>query len=154
MARRKRAWLLSVLAFLICLPPAFFAGITLVGHARLLPYVSVWLDRLVLVAASLGMPILVAFILFRFLAADSDGADDEIAAAVDCAFPGRTREALTILRRYGTEAHEREQERVRLATIELSRGDLVELSRLVELAKQDRRDILMWAEQRREAARS
>jgi len=44
---------------------------------------------------------------------------------------------------------------VHLAIIQLSRGDLAELGRLVEQAKQDRRDILMWAEQQhREVERS
>lgn len=85
----------------------------------------------------------------RFLDGKRDGAEDMIAAAVERAFHEKTSEALAILRRYGAEAHEREPERVRLAAIELSRGDLSELSSLVELAKQDRRDVLMWAEQRR-----
>jgi uncharacterized BrkB/YihY/UPF0761 family membrane protein len=67
MATRKRAWFLSILAFLICLPLASFVGITLIGHARPLPNMSVWLDRLVLVAVSLGLPALAAFMLYRFL---------------------------------------------------------------------------------------
>ena len=67
MATSKRAWFLSILAFLICLPLAIFVGITLIGHARQLPYVSVWLDRLVLVVVSLGLPALAAIMLYRFL---------------------------------------------------------------------------------------
>lgn len=73
MGRRKRAWLLAILAFLVCLPPAFFAGIALIGHARPLPYVSVWSDRLVPVAVSLGLPTLAAFTLYRFLVGGADG---------------------------------------------------------------------------------
>lgn len=74
MARRRRTWLLAILAFVVCLPPAFFAGITLVGHARPLAYVSVWFDRLVLVAVSLGLPTLAAFTLYRFLVGGAGGA--------------------------------------------------------------------------------
>ena len=147
MARRRWTWLLAILAFFVCLPPAFLIGITLIGHARPLPYVSVWLDRLMLVAISLGLPALAAFTLYRFLVGGADRAADKVAAALEQVFPGKTHEARNTLRRYGTEAHEREQARVHLAIIQLSRGDLAELGRLVEQAKQDRRDILMWAEQ-------
>jgi hypothetical protein len=152
MTRRKRTWLLATLAFFVCLPPAFFVGVTLIGHARSLSYVSVWLDRLVLVAVSLGLPTLAAFSLYRLLAVRSDVPGDVVAASLEQVFPGKAREARDILRRYGTEAHEREPERVRLAIVQLSRGDLAELGRLVQRAKQDRRDILMWAEQRRREA--
>ena len=69
MANRKRAWLFSTLLFFICLPVAFFVGITLIGHARPLPYVSAWLDRLILIAVSIGLPALAAIVLFRLLAA-------------------------------------------------------------------------------------
>ncbi|MBI2840335.1 MAG: hypothetical protein HYX75_18620 [Acidobacteria bacterium] len=152
MARGKRAWLFAALAFIFCLLPAFFAGITFIGHARPMPYVSVGIDRLVLVAVSLGLPALVAFTLYRFLDAKKDDTEEMVAAAMERAFHGKWREARTILGRYGSEAREREPERVRLAAIELSGGDLSELSRLVELAKQDRRTILMWAKQRYRAA--
>lgn len=64
--RRKRAWFLAILAFLVCLPPAFFVGISLVGHAQPVPYVSEWTDRLVLVAAALGLPLLAGFGVYRF----------------------------------------------------------------------------------------
>jgi hypothetical protein len=67
MTRRTRAWVFSLLTFLFCLPPAFFIGITLIGHARLLPYVSVWLDRLVLVTTAIGLPLLAAFGVYRLL---------------------------------------------------------------------------------------
>lgn len=67
--RRKRAWLHAVLAFLVCLPPAFFVGITLIGHAGSVPYVSEWIDRLVLVAVALGLPLLVGFGVYRLASA-------------------------------------------------------------------------------------
>lgn len=149
MARCKRPGLLAILVFLACLPPAFFTGITLIGHARPLPYVSVWFDRLVLVVVSLALPTLAAITLHRFLAGRAGGSRDKVAAALEKEFPGRTREAFNTLQRYGREAHEREPERVHLAIIQLSQGDLAELGRLVERARQDWRDILMWAEQRR-----
>ena len=151
MTRRKRAWLLTILTFLVCLPPAFFIGITLIGHARLLPYVSVWLDRLVLVITALGLPLLAALGIYRLVSHKGVGTDG-LSTVLEHSFLGKAQEARTILARYGTEAHEREPDRVRLAVIELSGGDLAELSRLVDLAKQDWRDVLMWAEKQRQRA--
>src|SRR3989304_4216395 len=43
MARRRWTWLLAILAFFVCLPPAFLIGITLIGHARPPPSFSAWL---------------------------------------------------------------------------------------------------------------
>lgn len=60
--------------------------------------------------------------------------------------PEQREAALRELGRYGTEPHEKEAERVRLAILDLSRGNLDELTRLVEAAKKDYRDLLMWAE--------
>lgn len=137
-----------MLTFLLCLPPAFFVGITLIGHARLVPYVSVWLDRLVLFATALGLPLLAGYAVHQFVSGRRIGTD-VLSAALERAFPGRTKEARIILARYGTQAHEREQERVRLAAVYLSGGDIAELNRLIDMAKQDRRDILMWAGQKR-----
>jgi len=57
----------AILAFLLCLPPAFFAGILFIGHARPLPYVSVWVDRLVLVAVAVGLPALAAIATLRLV---------------------------------------------------------------------------------------
>ena len=50
------------------------------------------------------------------------------------------------LNRYGTEAHERESERVGLAILKLCEGRLDRLAELVNAAKRDYRDVLMWAE--------
>src|SRR5439155_6674438 len=49
-----------------------------------------------------------------------------------------------VLDQYGAEAHEREQDRVRLAALSLSGGDLDELSALIQRAKRDYRDVLYW----------
>ena len=70
--KTRYRWLLSLLAFLVVLPIGFFIGITLIGHARPLPYLSVWLDRLILVSVSLGLPILAAFALYRFVTGKGD----------------------------------------------------------------------------------
>lgn len=148
MARRRRARSLSILAFLVSAPPALFLGITLIGHARPLPYVSAWLDRLVLVITALGLPLLAALGTYRLVSRRGVGVN-ALSAALEQAFPGRVQEAQTILARYGTGVHEGELEHVRRAVIELSGGDLGELNRLVDLAKQDSREVLMWAEQRR-----
>jgi hypothetical protein len=45
---------------------------------------------------------------------------------------------------YGAEGHEREQERVQLAILDLAKGDVQKLPRLVASAKEDYRDILWW----------
>lgn len=49
--------------------------------------------------------------------------------------------------RYGVEPHERECERVWLALVKLSGGDIGRLAALVEEAKMDMRNVLLWAEQ-------
>jgi hypothetical protein len=71
--KRGRVWLVCLLVFLVCLPPAFFVAITLIGHARPLPYVSVWIDRLVLAAVALGLPTLAALCFYRFLSGRRSG---------------------------------------------------------------------------------
>jgi hypothetical protein len=75
-ARRKRSWVLATLAFLICLPPAFVVGITLIGHARPFPYVSVWLDRLILVVTNLGLPLLAGYAIHRLVSGRNTGSDE------------------------------------------------------------------------------
>jgi hypothetical protein len=151
MTRRKRSWVFAILAFLICLPPSFFVGIVLIGHARPFPYVSVWFDRLILVASALGLPLLAGYAVHRLVSGRNVDADEPL-ATLGKTFPGKEREATKILARYGTETHEREPERVRVAAIELSGGDIEELERLIDQAKRDRRDILRRAEQRSKGA--
>lgn len=57
----------------------------------------------------------------------------------------------TLLDSYGTAPYERERERVQLAIIKLSEGDELKLAYFLSIAKQDYRDVLLWAEYPREA---
>jgi hypothetical protein len=50
------------------------------------------------------------------------------------------------LERLGVEPYELERERVQLAILKLSEGDIGRLQRYVEVAKADYRDVLAWAE--------
>jgi len=56
---------------------------------------------------------------------------------------GRVR---TELQKFGTEAHEREVERARLAILKLCEARSERVIELVAVAKRDYRDVLMWAE--------
>lgn len=67
MARSRGAWTLAILAFVVSVPFAFYLGITLIGHARPVLYVSVWLDRLLMVITVLGLPLAAAFCVFRLV---------------------------------------------------------------------------------------
>ena len=60
-------------------------------------------------------------------------------------------EVKSILDTYGTEEYEQEPFRVRLAILKLSHTDLEEIKRTTNLAKQDFRDILTWAEYPRQS---
>lgn len=51
-----------------------------------------------------------------------------------------------ILDSYGSQTYERERERVQIAILKLSEGDLEKLQRTVAAAKTDYRDVLAWAE--------
>ena len=55
-------------------------------------------------------------------------------------------EATNVLAQYGTQVHEREDIRVRVAALKLSGGSLDRLRELVATAKRDYRDVLAWAE--------
>ena len=52
----------------------------------------------------------------------------------------------SVLDIYGTETYERERERVQIAILKLSEGDVDKLLHFVQAAKQDYRDVLYWAE--------
>ncbi len=54
------------------------------------------------------------------------------------------------LDRYGLERHEGEVARVQLAVLKLSEGSLDLLAETIKAAKQDYRDVLMWAERDRQ----
>ncbi len=53
---------------------------------------------------------------------------------------------LTELQKFGTEAYERDAERVRLAILKLCEARTERVIELVAVAKRDYRDVLMWAE--------
>jgi hypothetical protein len=63
--QKSRAGRAALIAFILCLPLGFYLGVTLIGHARPLPYVSAWLDRLLLAGAVLGLPALAAWGAYR-----------------------------------------------------------------------------------------
>jgi hypothetical protein len=67
--KRARARVAAVVAFVVCLPVGFYVGITLIGHARFIPYVSTSVDRVILAGAVLGMPALAACTTYRFMLA-------------------------------------------------------------------------------------
>ena len=57
----------------------------------------------------------------------------------------------TLLAAYGTEPHEHEVERVRLAILKLSAGSAKKVREYVAIAKKDYRDVLFWADHPEEA---
>lgn len=68
--------------------------------------------------------------------------------ALAATFPGEEvrQQARGALSDYGTASYEREVDRVRLAVLKLSHGELDKLLLLVKDAKADYRDVLAWAE--------
>ena len=72
---------------------------------------------------------------------------EQVMAAVGSVFPeARWKAVFELLDRYGLEPHEREKERVQLAIVSLSRGREDELQNLIEAAKVDYRDVLLWSD--------
>jgi hypothetical protein len=65
---------------------------------------------------------------------------------VRAAFGEQWQQALAELHTYGREPYEREHDRVRRAILTLADGDLTRLQHFTERARQDYRDVLMWAE--------
>ena len=61
------------------------------------------------------------------------------------------RRAEATLNSYGTQPHEQEALRVRLAVIKLSGDDLEKIEHNTTRAKQDDRDVLAWAESPRQS---
>ncbi len=59
---------------------------------------------------------------------------------------GLANNALNLLDQYGVELHEHERDRVQLAILKLSEGDLTKLHYFIQNAKTDYRDVLAWAE--------
>jgi len=60
-------------------------------------------------------------------------------------------DANSILGAYGKEEHELEATRVKLAILKLAGADLRQIEKYTEIAKQDYRDVLAWAEYPRQS---
>ncbi len=72
---------------------------------------------------------------------------EDVLAAVGQQFPDRdAATVLALLDRYGTRRSEPERERVQLAILKLSGGDIEKLRHDLDVARQDYRDVLYWAE--------
>ena len=71
--------------------------------------------------------------------------DDVVSRAVALFGKTRAARALALVDDYGTESHEREVNRVKLAIIEVSDGKLTRLPYFVKCAKIDYRDVLTGA---------
>lgn len=72
---------------------------------------------------------------------------DLVVAKVKRYFPNEDEEKIIgILNLYGKETSEREWERVQIAILKLSDGNLEKLRKNVEIAKSDYRDVLAYAE--------
>ena len=75
-------------------------------------------------------------------------AKQKVGAAIRASFSKERRARVeTLLAAYGTEPHEREVERVRLAILKISQGDERKVEEHVATAKKDYRDVLFWADQ-------
>ena len=73
----------------------------------------------------------------------------EVIAAIRTQFSSAEQPlVLELLQRYGDAPHEREQDRVCLALLELSQGDVGKLREALDVAKTDYRDVLVWAGER------
>lgn len=79
---------------------------------------------------------------------DGSKTADHMRRKIAQVFPDRDPEAVeAMLDRYGTEKHEQEPDRVHLAILKLcDENDAPDLERMVDIAKQDFRDVLAWAE--------
>jgi hypothetical protein len=60
--------------------------------------------------------------------------------------PENQKDVIAILSSYGKENYEREQERVLLAVLDLSKGSMEAVREYVHRAKRDYRDVLFWSE--------
>jgi glyoxylase I family protein len=77
---------------------------------------------------------------------------DPLESAIRASFPQeRWAHVEALLAGYGTEPHEREVERVRLAILKISEGDERKVEEHVATAKKDYRDVLFWADQPEQA---
>jgi hypothetical protein len=72
--------------------------------------------------------------------------DNVLAEAVRVFGAQEADHVVTLLEQYGQEDHERAPDRVRLAILKLCGGTMAQLQSLIRAAKDDYRDVLMWAE--------
>jgi hypothetical protein len=72
------------------------------------------------------------------------------AAVAESFAPELAGEVMDVLDLYGVLPYEWERERVQLAILHLSEGDLGKLYHYTDVATQDYRDVLYWAEYPRE----
>lgn len=77
---------------------------------------------------------------------DGETLDEILARKIPSLFPGCEDSVKELLSRYGVETYEREPQRVRLAILKLSRGEIDRAGDYLEEAKKDYRDVLAWAE--------
>jgi hypothetical protein len=71
---------------------------------------------------------------------------DDVVAAVGRDFPKEDPEVvLAVLDRYGLKGFHRERERIHLAILRLSEGDLRQVIQFTKAAEEDYRDVLWWA---------
>lgn len=151
--------ILTILAVLISLPVAFWAAVTFgLGHVRVFPYRLEAVNHLLFILLLVGIPAGVGVGVhsaLRSLARKPvksrpaqptvNPTREAVLSAVDRQFAAHDRaEALRLLEQYGSESHERERERVQLAIVTLSKGELAAVADLVRAAKQDYRDVLYW----------
>ena len=72
---------------------------------------------------------------------------DLVIGKVRQCFPNEVlEEIMSILDLYGSELYEKERERIQIAIIKVSEGNLDKLRESVKAAKLDFRDVLAWAE--------
>ena len=72
----------------------------------------------------------------------------KVAAAIERFFPDAERMIVAeLLGNYGNAPHEREAERIHLLILKISRRDVNRVRDLVEAAKRDYRDVILWASQ-------
>ncbi len=81
----------------------------------------------------------------------TDSATESLDSLVRRLFPKtEVDRALELVKRYGNSPKDQEVERVRVAMVRLSHGDISRLNRLVGSAKEDHQDVLWWAEEEEE----
>jgi hypothetical protein len=72
---------------------------------------------------------------------------EDVLTAVTQWFPNEdSATVMSVLDFYGIETYERERERGQIAILKLSQGNADKLLHNVQVAKQDYRDVLYWAE--------